>query len=72
MDYRIIERFDERSNPEENGNNVIMLDIDLLMQNKTLQEIREIADKGPVFSIPGATFMSSLSDREGNCPIRQW
>ena len=58
--------FDERSNPNGNGNNVIMLDIDLLMQNKTLQEIREIADKEPVFSIPGVTFMSSLSDREGN------
>ena len=58
--------FDERSNPNENGDNVIILDIDLLMQNKTLHEIREIADKGSVFSIPGVTFMSSLSDKEGN------
>ncbi|MBQ7535022.1 MAG: hypothetical protein IJT43_05310 [Stomatobaculum sp.] len=48
------------------GTNIIMLDIDLLLQKKTLQEIRDIADKGPVYSIPGVTFMGSLSDAEGN------
>ena len=48
------------------GENVIMLDIDLLLQKKTLQEIREIADTSPVYSIPGVTFMSALSDGEGN------
>ena len=37
--------FDERSNPMGEGRNVIMLDIDLLLQKKTLQEIREIAEK---------------------------
>ena len=58
--------FDERSNPADDGENVILLDIDLLMQKKTLQEIREIADKRPVYSIPGVTFMSALSDADGN------
>ena len=57
---------DPRSNPTCDGENVIMLDIDLLLQKKTLQEIRKIADKRPVFSIPGVTFMSSLSDADGN------
>ena len=57
---------DPRSNPTGEGENVIMLDIDLLLQKKTLQEIRKIADERPVFSIPGVTFMSSLSDADGN------
>ncbi len=57
---------DKRSDPAGPGENVIMLDIDLLLQKKTLQEIRDIAEKGPVYSVPGLTFMSALSDREGN------
>lgn len=57
---------DKRSDPAGPGENVIMLDIDLLLQKKTLQEIREIVEKGPVYSVPGLTFMSALSDREGN------
>lgn len=57
---------DPRSNPTGEGENVIMLDIDLLLQKKTLQEIREIADRRPIFSIPGLTFMSALSDAKGN------
>ena len=58
--------FDARSNPTSEGENVILLDIDLLLQKKTLQEIREIAEQRPVYSIPGVTFMSTLSDAEGN------
>ena len=58
--------FDERSNPVGDGENIIMLDIDLLMQKKSFQEIRDIADKRPVHSIPGVTFMSALSDANGN------
>ena len=30
------------------------------------QEIRDIAEKKPVYSIPGLTFMSALSDADGN------
>lgn len=58
--------FDERSNPTGDGRNVILLDIDLLLQKKTLQEIKEIAENEMVFSVPGVTFMSALSDKEGN------
>jgi len=57
---------DPRSNPTGEGENVIMLDIDLLLQKKTLQEIRKITDERSVFSIPGVTFMSALSDADGN------
>lgn len=58
--------FDDRSNPKGSEPNVIMLDIDLLTQKKTLQEIKEIAEVEAVCSVPGVTFMSSLSDRDGN------
>ncbi len=57
---------DARSDPEGEGENVILLDVDLLMQRKTLGEIRRIAEEREVFSIPGLTFMSALSDAEGN------
>ena len=58
--------FDERSNPTGEGENVIMLDIALLLQKKSLLEIKEIAEKETVYSVPGVTFMSSLSDKDGN------
>ena len=61
--------FDERSNPKQNsqdGNNIIMLNIDLLLRKKTFQEIKSIADKEEIFSVPGVTFMSALSDKNGN------
>lgn len=58
--------YDRRSDPAEGSHNVIMLDIDLLLQKKTLQEIRDIAETGKVSSVPGATFMSALSDAQGN------
>ena len=58
--------FDERSNPVDGAENVIMLDIDMLLQKKSMQEIREYAEHNPVCSIPGLTFMSALSDKDGN------
>ncbi len=58
--------FDARSDPAGDGENIIRLDIDLLLEKKTLREIREIADTRPVYSIPGVTFMSALTDAEGN------
>ena len=58
--------FDGRSDPKGTEPNVILLDIDLLLMKKTLQEVRDIAQAGPVCSVPGVTFMASLSDAEGN------
>ena len=58
--------FDERSNPKGSEPNVIMLDIDLLMQKKTFHETVDIAKAESVCSIPGVTFMSALSDKNGN------
>ena len=59
--------FDERSNPvNTNCRNIIMLDIDLLLRKKTLDEIKDIVACEPVYSIPGVTFQSQLSDRYGN------
>ena len=58
--------FDERSNPEVAENNIIMLDIDLLLQKKTLAEIRKIAESQKISSVPGVTFQSQLTDKDGN------
>ena len=58
--------FDKRSVPCGDGLNVIMLDIDLLLQNKTLQQIKALADSNPICSVPGVTFMAALSDKDGN------
>lgn len=58
--------FDERSNPVPDSENIIMLDIDLLLQEKTLSEIHNIVRSRPVCSVPGVTFQSQLSDRDGN------
>ena len=58
--------FDARSDPKGDCENVIRLDIDLLLQKKTLEEVRRAAETKPVCSVPGVTFMSALSDAEGN------
>ena len=58
--------FDERSNPKGAEPNVIMLDIDLLTQKKTFNEIKHIVESQSISSVPGLTFMSSLSDKNGN------
>ena len=58
--------YDPRSDPAGAGENLLLLDIDLLLQKKTLQEIRAIAEVRPIYSIPGVTFMAALSDEEGN------
>lgn len=58
--------YDERSNPKGTEPNVIMIDIDLLTQNKTFNEIKHIVESQSISSVPGLTFMSSLSDKNGN------
>ena len=58
--------FDQRSDPVSGSENIMMLDIDLLLQKKTLAEIHELVLEKPVCSLPGVTFQSQLSDKEGN------
>ena len=59
--------YDKRSDPTDDlRENVILLDLDLLLMKKTLREVREIAERKGTCSVPGVTFMPSLSDREGN------
>ena len=58
--------FDERSNPSGNEINVINIDIDLLLQKKSFNQIKEFVETEKVCSIPGLTFMSALSDSKGN------
>ena len=43
-----------------------MLDTDLLLQKKTLAEIRDIVTEKPICSVPGVTFQAQLSDADGN------
>ncbi len=59
--------FDSRSDPTSPGcRNIIMLDIDLLLGKRTLDEIRRIAEAEPICSVPGVTFQAQLSDAGGN------
>ena len=59
--------YDRRSDPTDGSeHNIIMLNIDLLLGKRTLSEIREIGESMPIRSIPGVTFQSQLSDRNGN------
>lgn len=58
--------FDERSNPKGTEQNIIILDIDFLTQKKSFLEIKEVVQSESICSIPGFTFMSSLSDKDGN------
>jgi len=46
--------------------NIIDLDMDLLLGRKTFGDIRKIAETESVCSVPGVTFQSQLSDRDGN------
>jgi hypothetical protein len=59
--------FDDRSNPvNENCNNIILMNIDLLLEKKTLDEIKQSVENEAVYSVPGVTFQSQLSDKSGN------
>ncbi len=57
---------DMRSDPTPGAENIIMLNIDLLLQKKTLAEVKAIAETKPICSVQGLTFMSALSDGDGN------
>lgn len=59
--------YDARSNPKEAGQeNVLMMDIDLLLENKTFEETKQLAQSGCVCSMPSITYMAQISNREGD------
>ena len=59
--------FDHRSDPvSADCYNIIVVNIDLLLGKKTLDEIKQIVERETIYSIPGVTFQSQLSDKEGN------
>lgn len=57
---------DPRSNPTGNEINVINLDIDLLLQKRTFEETKSIVENNKICSVPGVTFQSQLTDKNGN------
>lgn len=58
---------DQRSNPtSDKCINIIKLDIDLLLKKKIFEEVRNIVKTETICSVPGLTFMSALSDKNGN------
>ena len=59
--------FDERSNPPTaDSNNIIKVGIDLIFGRKAFDEIRQMIEAEPIYSVPGVTFQAQLSDRKGN------
>ncbi len=59
--------FDARSDGKSSDvPNVINLDIDLLLGKKSFAEIKDLTERGNVCSVTGVTFMSQLSDVNGN------
>lgn len=59
--------FDTRSNPiDKNQVNIIELNIDLLLQKKSFFHIKKTVENSIVCSVPGVTFQSQLSDKNGN------
>lgn len=59
--------FDQRSNPtSDKCLNIINLNIDFLLQKKTFEEVKNIVKKETICSIPGVTFMSALSNKNGD------
>ena len=58
--------FDQRSNGTPNDINIINLDIDLLLEKKTFNEVIESVKNNKISSVNGITFQAQLSDKNGN------
>ena len=59
--------YDQRSDPQESSmHHIINLDIDVLLQNKTFEQVKRIVEKEAICSVKGVTFQSQLSDCHGN------
>lgn len=54
----------ERTRPEQI--NVLMADIDLLLQKRSFEEIRALAESGAICSLPNLTYQIQISDKYGN------
>lgn len=54
----------ERTCPEQIS--VLTADIDLLLQKRSFEEIRVLAESGAICSLPECTFQMQISDRFGN------
>lgn len=58
--------YDCRSDPSEDELNIINLDTDLLLANRTFDATRALADRMKICSVPGVTFQAQLSNRNGD------
>jgi len=57
---------DARSNPQNGDINIINIDIDLLLQKRSFDETKKLAETERICSVPDLTFQAQLSDRQGN------
>ena len=59
--------YDQRSDPDYHGqNDIIHLDIDLLLEKKTFEEMKDIVEREKIASVPGVTFQAQLSNHNGD------
>lgn len=59
--------YDNRSDPSTNRQmNIINLDIDLLLKNKSFDQIRRIVETQNICSVSGVTFQAQLSSPNGD------
>ena len=58
--------YDKRSDKQNDELNIINLDIDFLLQKITFSEVLDIVKNQKICSVNGLTFMSALSDKDGN------
>ncbi|MDO4501003.1 MAG: hypothetical protein Q4B60_07010 [Erysipelotrichaceae bacterium] len=59
--------FDGSGNPPFSDSKItMMLNIDLLLQKRSFEEIKAIAEKEMIYNIPNVNFMSSISNRNGD------
>lgn len=59
--------YDSRSDQKNNDDiNIINLDIDYLLGKKSFNEVLKTIENSNIVSVPGLTFQSQISDKDGN------
>ncbi len=59
--------YDSRSDQKDaNQISVLMADIELLLQKRTMEDMRTLAQQGAICSFPQVTWQIQISDRQGN------